>query len=238
MKQLLIIHSLDPTTEFLYGIIHFLRENWGDKFEYLQITVPDPNLEQITTSIAHTKQGSTIIFLGHGASHSIYLPILEGGKPTSLITKTNFNILDGRNFIALSCRSSEFINNCFNPDSNNTMLGFDDLPTHWNDVSAEREVDPKTYRGITDDVLEQFREILVSVFCRSLYDAVSKNMDFNQFHLRLRLYINKQIFRVTNYDISNNSTLLANILYELKSGIKLFGDIRTPIIYPHNTQPV
>jgi hypothetical protein len=224
MKRLIFIHSLDPTTRFLIGIPNFLEGRGNVEFDYIAITEPAINSEAAKEAITNATDGSTIVFLGHGASHCTYLPY-SGERATGFfINKTNFHLLAGKNFICLACRSAEFINGNLKTVDKTAMIGFDDLPTHWQDVSLEREmVNPRAYEGITDKVLANFREMLVSIFAQSLYDAVTSRMDFHGFYLRLRLYTNRLMFHAVNYSISDNPSLLANILYEFKTGIQLLG---------------
>jgi hypothetical protein len=233
MKKLTFIHSHDSTTGFLEEVIHSLwAKGYGD-FEYFKINEEANGAESARNKIATIDHGSTIVFMGHGASHRIYLPYSGERTTGTLLQKDSFEILREKNFICLSCRSADFIQDNFNPGSGGAMIGFDDLPTHWQDVFSEREMGNwKAYPGITTNVLETFRQLLVEIFANALYDAVYKMMDFNQFYLRLRLYANRRMFQVTNYSTSDNPTLLANILYDFKNGTRLFGDGNAPILSP------
>lgn len=238
MKELIIIHSVDHTTEFLTRIVQYLSQKWSNPFRYVEITLPGQNSSLAIESITTATPGSTIVFLGHGASHCVYLPFSEPGRPSPFLNQENFGILEGKNFISLSCRSSEFIGT-HNTNDQRAMLGFDDLPTHWSDVHIEREINPRAYLGMQDDILEKFREILVNVFSWALHDALVNHLNFEQFRLRLKLYINKQMYEVVTYRHVSNPTLLANILYDLKHGIRLFGDTDTFLYQPPpNTNPI
>lgn len=104
------------------------------------------------------------------------------------------------------------------------MVGFDDLPTHWEDVMALREVDANAYSGMTDIVLSEFQKSLVEIVKRALLDTIGANRDFNFFYYRLRLYTNVQIGIVEKEKKSDNPNLLAEILFEFKYGLKLLGE--------------
>jgi len=230
MNKILLIHCYDHTSAFLEGIMHHLKNKGFTAFDYVKIDQPPPDPGQLTHLITNQDQGTTIIFLGHGSSYGIYWPLLPGSNPSLFINKSTFDLFSGKNLVCLSCRSADFIRQNFASIPGTAMMGFDDLPTHWEDVWAEREVDHKAYRGMTDDVLSNYRDILVKTFSSALYDAITHHLDFSQFYLRLRLYINRQIFRVTNYAISSKPTMLANMLFELKQGIRLFGNENIPFI--------
>lgn len=223
--MIFIIHSLDKTTEFLSEIPNFLSKEGLTGFEYCILQFPVTDIETIINRIQEYPYQSLILFLGHGASHSVYLPANPADsikKP--LINHSNFQILQGKHFISLSCRSTEFIEKNHVFEHGSTMMGFDDLPTHWQDVWAQREVDANAYLGITDKVLESYRDILVDVFKKALKDTLVDNKNFSFFYYRLRLYINTFITNVVKNKISDNPTLLANLLFELKQGVWMFGD--------------
>jgi hypothetical protein len=222
---LIFVHSHDATTEFLEEIIHFLIGKGYDNFEHIKILEGSGGGEEARAKIAGSPPGSTIVFLGHGASHCIYMPYSGDRAAEVLINRSNFNILHGKNLICLACRSAEFIRKNYAQAGQASMLGFEDLPTHWQDIATVRELDCwNAYSDITDDVLAKFREILVQVFADALYDAVANNLDFHHFYLRLRLYTNRWMYKVPLYSITGNPTMLANILYELKTGIQLVGN--------------
>jgi hypothetical protein len=231
MKRLIFIHSHDSTTEFLEGIILFLMGKGYTNFEHIKIVCAAENAEEARNTIANANHGSTIVFLGHGASHCVYLPYPESQAAEFFINKSNFEILQGKNFICLACRSAEFVRHNFQPADGTAMIGFGDLPTDWQDIYSEHEMgDHTAYAGITGEVLAHFRRLLVDIFAKSLCDAVSNKMNFNQFYLRLRLYTNRSLFQVTNYSISDNPTLLANILFEFKTGTQLLGNTSSLIL--------
>lgn len=221
-----IIHSLDETTKFLSAIPEFLKTQGLTTFEYYILSQQTGNAEEITRQLLETTDQALVVFLGHGASYCIYLPVTPNQPKTPLIDKDNFHVLSNKGFISLSCRSAEFIQQNYSVGS--TMLGFDDLPTHWEDVWAQREVDSTAYFGITDNVLEYYRGILVDIFKQSLVDTLLPSQkNFSFFYFRLRLYINKFIARVNLEKISDNPILLANLLFDLKQGIRLFGNDNT-----------
>jgi hypothetical protein len=230
MSKMLLIHSYDNTTDFLEGIMHYLKNNGCNAFEYIKIDQPTMDPGQVTHLIASQAQGTTIIFLGHGSSHGIYLPLIANSRPSALMDESSFHLFSGKNLVCLSCRSADFIMKNFGSTPGSAMIGFDELPTHWEDVYAEREVDHKAYRGMTNEILSNYRDMLAQTFSHALYDAITHHLDFNQFYLRLRLYINRQIFRVANYTVSSKPTILANMLFELKQGIRLFGNENIPIL--------
>lgn len=228
-----IIHSLDETTEFLSAIPKYLETQGVTAFKYCILSQPTGNVEEITKKLLGSTNQDLVIFLGHGASYCIYLPITPGQPKASLIDKNNFHILGNKGFISLSCRSAEFIQQ--NYSLGPAMLGFDDLPTHWDDVGAQREVDATAYPGITDIVLEHYRNILVDVFKQALVDTLlPRPKSYSFFYFRLRLYINKFIARVNLEKISDNPILLANLLFDLKQGIRLYGNMDTLLYHSPN----
>lgn len=224
MKRFTFIHSYEETTEFLDEILQFLIRRGYKDFEHIRIVSNDNNPGTAAKMIAKAESGSTIVFLGHGASHSVYMPLVEDRATKAFINKDNFDILNRKNFICLSCRSADFIKNNFVSEHGTAMIGFDNLPTHWHDVSIEREIEQFAFAGITDEVLRHFRDMLVNIFANSLGDAIYENLDFNQFYFRLRLHTNRLMYRTANYSISDNPTILANMLFEFKTGIRLFGN--------------
>ena len=221
--MILIIYSLDDTTGFLSAIPKFLQEN-SIEIELVTLESPVQNVESIIQKIKDYPAGSLIVFLGHGSSSTVYLPINTTDNKTPLIDKTSFGILATKNFISLSCKSKEFINKEYRQDFHCTMLGFDDLPTGWPDVIAQRDMDKDAYPGMTNEVLEKYCDILVDVFKRSLCDSIASNNDFLFFLRQFRLYVNKHIATTCLGNLSDNPTLLANILFDLKNGLKIVGD--------------
>lgn len=226
MKDFLIIHSVDSTTSFLTPIINSISS--ASAILHISI-VESSQQEEVIRRIVELPYDSTVLFLGHGASHCIYLPLSDEGNKKPLINNSRFDILAGKNFISLSCRSAEFIVNNFN-DATRAMVGFDDLPTHWDDVNAEREVNVAAYQGITDNVLTIFRELLVSIVSFSLRDAIKYKMSFHEFYYRLRFYTSCFIAKVNSESLSDNPSMLANILFEFKMGIKLVGNLSALLV--------
>lgn len=227
MHPFLLVHSLDPTTEFLHEIPAFLKERLPRSWEYITLVKPGADEESTRQIILRAAPRTTIIFLGHGASNCIYgPPFREGVRGNPLLDDQRFSLLQDKNFISLSCRSSEFIGRNFKGKGGVAMLGFDDLPTHWADVEAEREVNWKAYPGIDDKVLEIYQAILVKVVKMALADALGQPMNFEQLYIRLRYYINKEIIRLSTQIVTPQILLLESMLFDLKKGILLKGDGR------------
>jgi hypothetical protein len=220
----MLVHSVDPTTHFLQAIPDFLGGRLHRPWDHITLTQPGAE-EAARQKIQQAAPGTTIIFLGHGASYCIYgPPAKEGVRGSPLLDDQHFSLLQGKNFVSLSCRSSEFISRNFKEKGGSAMLGFDDLPTHWADVEAEREVNWKAYPKIDGEVLERYRTLLVKVFKMALADALSQFMNFEQFYTRLRYYINKELNTLCAQIATPQILLLENMLFDLKKGILLKGE--------------
>jgi hypothetical protein len=223
-SPLSIFLSLDETTEFLKPIYSSIVNGGFSNIDYFELAHPIVDLAVVYERVEALPKDTTLIFLGHGSSYSIYQPINGNDSAVPLINRNNFHILSNRKFICLSCRSREFIGANFVYESEGFMLGFENIPTHWGDIAAEREVDSTAYAGVSESVLDSFRSILVQTFSEAILDTLINRESLQFFCLRLKLRINKMISEVILNGKSDSPSSLADILFEFKSGMRSFGD--------------
>lgn len=218
-----VIHSLESTTNFLVPITKALDIKHGIDLHTIDNGVKAP---EILDLIKQKKNQTTVIFMGHGASHCVYRPSDERGYASPLINSSNIEVLKGKNFISLSCRSAEFVQSMQVHLEESTLIGFGDLPTYWSDIAAVREFDANAYNGVNDVVLEEFREIIVDSFSKSLNDTIAIGHTFQYLYYRFKLYVNKFLSSVvSDINISPvDRSILGNLLYDLKDQVILLGN--------------
>ena len=209
--QLLIVHPKDATTEFLSEICAFLQSKFKNSVVVYRINCTDSEHEKVKASIENSKVAK-ILFLGHGSSYS-----LQGAKNDSyskevFISKKELKIFEKKDFLCLSCKSTEFLHRQYNIN----YVGFGDMPTHMEEITGAREQDNKAYEGVDDDILNEFRSIIVSAITNSTYEWLKYDYSVRDLKNRIRIRLNKEVVRLK---IESGDKALISLLKEMKNEI-------------------
>ena len=132
------------------------------------------------------KEADSIIFLGHGASDTLY-GSPQDGEFTVLINETNIQeLLYGKRCFILACNSYEFCEN-YNLTS---FIGFGNMPTGIVDVKIAMEADT-TFPSLEKEDIDTYDAALVSLLIRAF--NVAWLTDMEKLYSKIRLYANVEI---------------------------------------------
>lgn len=215
-SNVLIIKPVDISISFLEPIFNGL-------VSYNSIII-EPNEESYERGIQHINEmpdSSTIVFLGHGASHCLYGAHDLSFERKPLVNNSNISIFKNKNIFSLSCRSSEFLDR--NRSIMKQFIGFGNLPTDWNDIVAERDFgNPYYLSNIQEEDVSYYKKTLVEIIHSSLSKSRFKIDDFEKIYLHTKLMLNKEISKILIQKPMPNYRLLADIWYETKREMSFF----------------
>lgn len=219
-KDVLCIFPEDITLLFLEPLRNKLKQN----YRVLDVLANDESHIKAIETIKTLPDDSTIIFIGHGASHCLYGACNDNYKRNSFINNSNFEVFRNKNLFALSCRSSEFLN--ANKSILNKYLGFGNLPTDWDEILAERNFgDPYYLRNINEKEILIYKKQLATIVL-SCFLSSEIIYDFNTLYFNLKLYLNKEITRLNLEEKDNSMRALANLWYVTKVEMSYYSNIR------------
>lgn len=217
-KDVLCIFPEDITLLFLEPLRNKLKQS----YKVLEVLANDESHVKAIETIKTLPDDSTVIFIGHGASHCFYGACNDKYKRNLFINKSNFEVFRNKNLFAFSCRSSEFLD--ANKSILNNYLSFGNLPTDWNEILAERNYgDPYYLRNINEKEIIIFKEQLTTIIL-SCFFSPEIIYDFNTLYFNLRLYLNKEIARLNLGEKNNSIRALANLWYETKAEMDYYSN--------------
>lgn len=209
MNRLICIFPEDETTTFLSEIYNLVKEQENTVCYHFN-TNDEIHTKRVKDELKELDADSCFIFLGHGASHSIY-GSPRGNDRTVFFTKKEIEGL-GCQLCFIACRSAELLN------EKNNSIGFGDIPTDFiYDVLAMREFDSNYLIDIDESDIESFKLIFIDAI-KSAFELWFFYKDFSILKLNsfFRLFINKKICNLLLMKEINNYRNIANILYNLK----------------------
>jgi hypothetical protein len=238
MSKILIIHPYDKTTTFLEGIYEPLIDEIGDEISVLNIET-NANSHRLALLEMVKENYETIIFMGHGRSHTLFgargddyddeLEISEDEQINNplffyedkFIHHYNIGKFSGKKVFCLSCRSVDKIGFwAIHEGGAKALIGFGSIPT---DEVDYRENDDVTANELDD--MHLFRSLLNEIVLSSLLIALKNNSTFTQLALLLKINVHKQIYSLFKQPSKeNNKRRIANNLVSFKNEMRIFGD--------------
>ncbi len=197
-----IVFSVDPSTEFLSGIISNLDKSKIAN-NLLRIEPTDESYSSVFNEIAQMKKNSIILFLGHGHSSQLYGGECPNSFPKkAFVKKGEMNLFNQQFLFLLACNSADLIKSSVVSSKITKAIGFGELPTSMEEIENNRRL---STAGISISTIELFKKEIV--------DSISKaftlvNYDFNKLSDYLRLIIDKKINNAILIEKDNNLALL------------------------------
>ena len=198
------IFPRDTTTEFLRPVYELICKETSvcgidadsvDTDDYLE------NLERVL------QDAKTIIFLGHGSSHTLY-----GTMFNPLFDERIGNVkwLRNKHLILFACRTLDFIKK----HGLHTAMGFGFIPTTLDDVRDNGELHKLDITDLTKADLKVFRDSIVKVWKRCLRHCPLN--DIYRFLEVFSMYTNIEIVDVLmNHRDIPHYRKIADMLYYL-----------------------
>lgn len=244
-KPILIIHPKDNTTRFLNRIKNHLINNFQSTVHHFNIQYSELSHNQCLSSIKVLSKGSTVIFLGHGRSNSLYgskapyydnslvssEAMLESpnkffGKET-FIDINNIDVFRDLNVFCLACNSNAQIAKSAISKGTICYIGFGDIPTS----TEELDKSIKQHNVSLNKIISNIKTEINYIIKKSLEISIRNNNDFEQlFHL-IRFISNQRIsFILTQKKFLKERYIIADYIYFFKNEMKIYGDIKSKII--------
>lgn len=215
-SNVIIIRLGDESILFLEPISKELANYYS-----IVIEPTEESYERGIREIDRMPINSTIIFLGHGASHCLYGAHDSSFERKPLVNSGNISIFQNKSVFSLSCRSSEFLYK--NRNIMKQFIGFGNLPTDWNDIVAERDMgDPNYLSEIQEEDIFYYKKTLAEIIHSSLSSNKFNLGDFESIYFHTKLMINKEISKILIEKPIPNYRLLADIWYETKQEMRFF----------------
>lgn len=229
-----VIFPNDPSTEFLHPVLDVVNQVSGVDYELIRTAPTESGYQYTRKFIAELDNRIPIVFMGHGHSRHLYGGVSDSFERKNLLGVSDTELLEGRTLILLACRSSEFVWSA--RDSIKFGLGFGDLPTDWDDITAEREFYGNVYDGIDEQIICDYRNGLVQVFAHSIKDCLESEGSLQRFALALKLRINKKI---CDSVLSGTppKRLLADMFYSMKHELQIVGDDLSKFAFNSDLKP-
>lgn len=203
MSNILCIYPKDQTTSFLEPVYDQLCQQLGAVGLKGDPTEDDDYLERLA-NLAH--EAETIVFLGHGSSGVLY-----GINFNQLICAENgnINLLRHKHLIIFACHSSDFIKR----QGLTNALGFGEIPTSDYDV-ANGKLHDLPIKDLKNSDVNYIKAAIVRIWKNSLAEV--DLTEHNRFHHAFSYHTVKEIVKCLVKRESNNSRLIADVLYYLK----------------------
>jgi len=219
------IHPIDENLFFLKKLIQQLQTTYPGNFQHIRLGNNKLSHDICVSKIRDAKENDLICFFCHGrtdsllgcsykADHSPNSGCYVHGK---FIDAGNIEILKDKKVFCLACDSNHIGRMAIEAGAK-VFLGFDDIHINHH---------PKF--NLHNHVKGHSRLLLCTAVFSAMTNSINKNYTFNQFADRLKLLINR------NNDVFLSShkgkkgykkyyVTSANILQEIKEGIKVWGD--------------
>ena len=168
------------TTLFLYSIIEHLFNNVNNKYLHFLTASSNLELRNELFKLINDTDCNTILYLGHGSSKSLGSMHPEDTDQVFYFGANEFSIFSNKNVICLSCNSNELLNKHYK-GLNIEAIGFGDLPTGWPDITSVRQYNQDAYKGITNEIINQFNESLAEIIKYSVTDFVNRKLSILEF---------------------------------------------------------
>lgn len=212
----MIVFPSDPSTAFLEEIIVGIQKRVdGIHYSILRIDCTDASHKAALDEIRKTGY-SSVIFFGHGTSTSLKGSSGLNYSKEVFISNREFQVFNGKQVFLLACDSSVLLKATRREYA--VGLGFEDLPTDWDDVQVAREADANAYKSFTEKTIESFRAILIQVIKNSLIEFMSSSQDMHDLRASLLLRVNKAI--ADSY--KSGDMVLSECLLKVRKGICLY----------------
>jgi hypothetical protein len=201
--DILIVHALDETTQFLLPF----KEEFP---EFYWEVKADSNIQHTLNEISQKSENSIIVFLGHGHSTGLYAP---NDKDNIIINKDIANeIFTNKNILLLSCNSNQFIEKL---ETYKHIIGFGDILSSIEEVRIRSEYEANIC--ISDEDIKWFNNTYIQSIIKTLRHLLKAKIEFSEVSKYIEFYINKEINIILRDKTIINRKERAKLLFEFKN---------------------
>ena len=211
-----IVISIDPSTQFLFGIIENLKTS-KIPCNTIEIHPNDDSYSICKSTLSELPRESTILFLGHGQADKLYGGESDNYPKQAIIKRNEMSIFQGQQLIALACNSSDLLKSSFRLAKTNKAIGFGNLPTEMFEIETNRRL---AVKEITQETIDKFKNAIVEVISASIIKCYwNYEGDLTTIKDYIILLINKKI----NWAILNERDRnLADLLFKMRTEISIY----------------
>jgi len=189
MKKLIIIHPKDESTAFLNPIWKGGALDYASEHQVINVGYSEDEHYAVFDILKNISPGSNVVYLGHGNSFS-----LKGACSTEFnlevfFSKDNIGLFERINLLCLSCKSADFLR----PFKELSYVAFGDLPTQMTEISGSREQEFDAYKGVDEQVVADFRQVIVSTIANAIYEWMTINLDSRALYHRIKIRLMREI---------------------------------------------
>ena len=209
-ENLIIIHSLDNSTQFLSKF----KDAFPHKYKFIDEI--GNNADKIKQILGDLEERSLIIYLGHGSSEGLYLPD-ENNDYKNLFLDVNWgnHFFENHDIIFLSCNSNKYIERIFTYHS---ALGFGNIISSENELKHHNKYH-ETQKILTKEDIDLFNSIYVNVSINIVQLLINGKIKFQQVYQYYSYFLNKEINTILLNKKLVNRVEISRLLFELRNEI-------------------
>ena len=218
MNKILYISPKDKSLKFTNRIYKNISQVKSVTIDFLEIGFSDKSHESALNAISECSKTDLIIFAGHGGSDYLQGSVdrdNDSYKKEKFIDKTNIQVLKNKNFISISCNSSEKLGKLAKESGVISFIGFGDLPT-------ENEIIIEVNKSLPE-INAIFKGELVEIISKSLILSILKKHTFVEFQSLIRFYSNKSMQKILKTK-TKHKRILADHIFNIHYESKIFGN--------------
>lgn len=187
-NNIVIVFPVDQSIDFLIPIQQTLIELFPNAILFR----PSPG----THGDVITDDTDLVIFLGHGTSSQLFGSLNDDGSKTSFLNvQSGALILQELTSILFSCNSADYIKKVKASASIESYLTFGDMPTDWDHINYNRDLDATYLQDFQDKHLEFFKSSLVEIMIDGFRYGFESN-SFISLVKRINVSVKKKINQV------------------------------------------
>ena len=205
-SKILIVHSLDDSTEFL----SVFKEAFEEYYFVIKSNKQE-EIDKVHSKIKTLNEDDIFIFLGHGASYGLFAP---SSTDIRIFDKKSANeMFENKNIVLLSCKSSDFIKEL---STYKRIIGFSDIPSSMNEIIAERDI-VGNQRNVNEEDIKKYNKCYTNSIIKALKLLFHKKITFSQLAKYIEFFLNKEIISILEDKAKENRKDLAKLLFEFRN---------------------
>ena len=187
-NNVVIVFPVDPSIDFLSPILQTLTEQFPNAILF--------RAESGTHGDVINDDTDLLIFLGHGTPRQLYGSLNADGTKSSFLNETAGSLLlNELTSILFSCNSADYIMKVRVQSSIERYLAFGDMPTDWDHIKHNRDLDATYLTEFQDEHLDFYKSSLVEIMVEGFSHGFESN-SFVGLIKRIGFAVNKKINQV------------------------------------------
>lgn len=154
-SDVVLVYPDDPTIDFLAPI----KDAFLSSFPKIKLHSPEPG----SFGSVITDDTDLVIFLGHGASSTLFGSVNDSGAKTTFVdVEKGMLLFEDISVFLLACNSNSYIKKVTTRTKLKSSFGFGDMPTDWEHIQHNRDLEPNFLLDIYEEHLEYYKKNIVA----------------------------------------------------------------------------